>query len=548
MRPNLSLRMLRWIVLAGVAWGAQQAIPASAQSQGAGQAEQQAGAAKGAGQAPSAEEAKLLSSVREALERNAQEIKALKDQYSRDMAEQRKKVDDQQKQIQTLQDQLRSTQAPDRLQKLSEVQQKQIGVLEEQSQLVADQLERQGPVVEKLQTQAATLESRSKQAAQRDKEIADAYDSLVDSVDNLKRNPPWLSPQLKAWYLSNGTNVTPVSIYNTVSTLYTVFPNRKGAGNFSFDEFTPFFIYQLNKRFLLTGEVTFNTSGASLGQAQIDMFINDWLTADAGFFLAPIGFMNERLDPGWIIKTPDLPLSMLQVIPDGLTLMGLQLRGAKYLLGSPFKLEYSAFMTNGLGVPGQGAAADWADLGGVAGTSGSVNQAMAYGGRIGVWYPARGINFGVSEFVNAPYTKMSGANMSIWQPYFNYHRGNWDFRFEYGNMYEQTRQFIGNNIRRDGFYTQLAYRDYKSLNKHLQRLEYVGRYSQARFHGIDQKNVDPTAFDPPNASPVDRNQYLLGVNYYFYASTVLKLAYEFNNELRGRIRDDIFMMQFVTNF
>ena len=75
---------------------------------------------------------------------------------------------------------------------------------------------------------------------------------------------------------------------------------------------------------------------------------------------------------------------------------------------------------------------------------------MAYGGRLGFWIPTRGINFGVSEFVNAPYSHADGAITSIWQPYFNYHRGNWDFRFEYGQNYERTRSFIGNSIDRNG--------------------------------------------------------------------------------------------------
>ena len=51
---------------------------------------------------PKSEEAKLLSAVREALERNAQEIKSLKEQYAKDMAEQQKKVEAQQKQISSI--------------------------------------------------------------------------------------------------------------------------------------------------------------------------------------------------------------------------------------------------------------------------------------------------------------------------------------------------------------------------------------------------------------------------------------------------------------
>jgi len=52
--------------------------------------------------AKAAEAANLLTAVREALERNAQEIKDLKEQYARDMAEQRKKIEEQQKKIEML--------------------------------------------------------------------------------------------------------------------------------------------------------------------------------------------------------------------------------------------------------------------------------------------------------------------------------------------------------------------------------------------------------------------------------------------------------------
>jgi hypothetical protein len=549
MSRGLSLGILGWLVWAAVSLGAEEqqakqsdAPPAVAPAQPAGDAKN--------------EETKLLSAVKDALERNAQEIKALKEQYARDMEEQRKKVQEQQKQIQALQAQINKQAPPEgaklsdaeRQKKLTELQQKQLEVIEEQSQLVADQVKKQAPMVEGLQRKTATLESRATQAAARDQQLADAYDDLRDSVDASQRNPQWMPAPLREWFLPSGTNVTPASMWSTVTGNYHVFTSRKGAGHFEFEEYTPFFLVQLNKRFLMSAEVSFTPGGVSLGQAQIDAFINDWLTADAGYFLAPTGFLSERLDPTWIIKTPDLPLSALQVMPDGLTLMGLQLRGARYLFGSPVKMEYSAWMTNGLGVPGMGKAADWYDLTAVVGTASSVNDAMAYGARLAFWLPARGINFGVSEFVNSPYTKMSGAEMSIWQPYFNYHRGNWDFRFEYGNTYEITKPFIGNNIRREGLYAQIAYRDYQSLNKHLQRLEYLFRYSDAFFHGIDQKSFIASPLDPPQSSPVNANQYTVGINYYFYPSMVLKLAYEWNQELHTSLHANEFLMQFATNF
>ena len=414
--------------------------------------------------------------------------------------------------------------------------------------LVADEIEKQGPAVEKLQTQAATLESRSKQAAQRDQQLADALDALARRVDSQQRNSPWLPAPLKEWFLPSGTNVTPISIYNDFSTRYDLFPSQRGAGQFAFEEWAPWFLVQLNKRMLLSGQVAFTPAGVFLGQAQLDLFINDWLTADIGHFLAPIGFWNENLDPVWINKLPDVPLAMRQVIPDGLTVSGFQLRGAKYLFGSPIKMAYAAFASNGLGVPDAGGVNALANLGDLIGTTSTVNNAMAYGARLSFWLPTRGINFGVSEFVNAPYSAKSGVYYSIWQPYFNYHRGNWDFRCEYGNSYENTKSFTGNNQQREGLYAQMAYRNYKSLHQHIQRLEYVARFSDAFFHGVKLTPQELAVLSPLQDAPVDRNQYTLGVNYYFYASTILKFAYEINSELHGNLHDNVFMMQFATNF
>ena len=49
-------------------------------------------------------------------------------------------------------------------------------------------------------------------------------------------------------------------------------------------------------------------------------------------------------------------------------------------------------------------------------------------------------------------------------------------------------------------------------------------------------------------APIDSNQYTVGVNYYLYASSILKFAYEINSPLRRNLHDDVFMVQFATNF
>jgi hypothetical protein len=494
-------------------------------------ASQAAGAAPkdAAAKQEKSQSARTIEQLQEVLERNAREFKALRDEYTKEMEQQRKRA---------------------------QLQQRQIEILQQTADVLSEQLKKQGAAapsgeaIEKLQTKTDELESRALQAALRDVELANKTDDLTEQFDAQSRYEPKLPAFLKGMFLPSGTAVSPLTIVSTLAARYDLFTRQRGAGLFEFQEFTPFFIAQLNKRILLSGEFSFSPSGAAIGQAQVDIFLTDWLTMDIGYFLAPIGWWNERMDPEWINKLPDQPVVLRQVIPDGLVLSGVQFRGARYVFGSPLKMEYSVFMTNGLGVPGMGQAADWADVGGVTGTTSGLNNAMAYGGRLGFWLPAWGINFGVSEFVNAPYSRADGAVMSLWQPYFNYHQGNWDFRFEYGQNYERTNPFIGNSIGRTGFYTQLAYRNYQSINKQLQRLEYVFRFSDARFRGINQaaEAANASSFSTPVAVPVDRNQYTMGINYYLSHVTVFKFAYEINQELRHNLKDNIFFMQFATNF
>jgi hypothetical protein len=519
------------IITAGWACGAEGPSAVS------GTVEQETGVVKPAEAAPKVEQkaqekapqAKSLEALQEMLERNAREITALKEEHAREMEQQRKR---------------------------SQLQERQLQILQQTAELLSEQLKKQGAAagssaaIAKLQVKTDQLESRAEQAALRDQELAQFADNLTEQLDAQTRYGPELPALLKGMFTPTPSNVSPVTIVNTLATRYDLFTRQRGAGTFEFQEYTPWILLQLNKRVLVSGELSFSNSGVGLGQAQADIVINDWLTMTLGYFLAPIGFWNERMDPEWINKLPDEPLVLRQVIPDGLALTGLQFRGARYLFGSPVKMEYSVFATNGLGVPGAGKAADWADLGALTGTTSGINQGAAYGGRLGFWIPSYGINFGVSEIANAPYFHAAGVITSLWQPYFNYHYGNWDFRFEYGQNYERTRPFIGNSIERNGFYTQIAYRNYQAIHKHLQRLEYVFRYSDARFRGIDQAAVaaNVSSFGTPMDAPVDRNQYTIGVNYYLYPSTIFKIAYQINQELHTDFKDNVFFFQFATNF
>src|SRR5262249_9654018 len=136
--------------------------------------------------------------------------------------------------------------------------------------------------------------------------------------------------------------------------------------------------------------------------AQADFLVNDWLTVIAGRFVTPLGWFSERLNNPWINKLPDSPLMFRQVSPFAdLSLIGLQVRGSHYLGCSPVKLEYAAFVSNGLETgaakPGLN---DVANLQGLEDTYKVVTNDKAWGGRLGLWIPECGVAFGVSGMLN----------------------------------------------------------------------------------------------------------------------------------------------------
>lgn len=430
--------------------------------------------------------------------------------------------------------------ADEKQKKQLELQQKQIDLLNRMIKLLASELEKHGPAVSKMQTQVATLQSRSRQGAQRDQDLANGLDNLTESVDAAQRKGPWLPPNLAQWFLPSGTNETPFSMYNDLSIRYFDFPSQKGLGQAQFDTWAPIFLMQLNQHFLFEGELEFDAVGVDVGYAQLDWMATDWLTVVIGRYLTPLGQFTERYHASWINKLPDFPLFEGTVIPADFSMTGAQLRGAKYLLNSPVKMEYTFYAANGWAVPGQGMVTDFANLDQVIDTS-AVNKAIAFGGRIDFWLPLWGFWGGISYLGNRPYNAATdGTNVDIWDLDLNYHYGNWDFRCEIGETFQHTAAFIGNNILRRGGYAQIAYRPYDVANRWLQKTEAVFRYSVARIKGFTTDQLDLTAFTFLNQVPVSRNQFTIGLNYYPYPSMIFKLAYEINQEIHGiNLKDNL---------
>jgi hypothetical protein len=449
----------------------------------------------------------------------------------------------------------------DLLQKQIEVQQKVIVLLIEQMKKGSAA----GPAMDKLQTEVATLDARSKQAALRDQELAQTIDKVVEHQDTQDRFGAPLPPGLKELFLPSGNNETHLSIYGALAFGFsrivgnsTTAANGAGRpatpGGFYFGEFTPDFIMKLNDWIFLEAEIGVGADGSvSVGSfAQADFFINDWLTIIGGRFVAPIGTFNERLNNPWINKLPgDAPGSgpplWSQVLPP-IALLGVQATGAFYLGNSPLKLEYAAYVSNGLNLTPATAGAptisELANLQNMQNTFNIIGNERAFGGRLGLWWPEKGLNGGVSGFYSGDYVAGGFENsIALWAVDLNYHKGNWDARLEYGSAYQQASNFIGNNIQRQGFYGQVAYRPRDNSNRFLQNFECVYRYSYVWFNGIDPTTLDLTTFSTPLDVPVRRQQNEFGINYWFAPRAVIKFAYQINDEPGFHLHDNQFLTE-----
>ena len=360
-------------------------------------------------------------------------------------------------------------------------------------------------------------------------------------MDSEIRYGPRLPAPLKELFDTNYTNETPVSIYGQMLAGY----NKQNGqnGNFTTMQISPYFLVQLNKRFLVEAAVDMNNvDGIGIGNAQIDILLNKWMTINAGRFITPIGQFNLWYNHEWVNRLPDPALMFNQVSPQTST-DGIQLSGATYLGASPFKFTYQLFFGNGVQVASASNYSQKVDLGNITGGP-EENTSQAYGGRLGLWIPPAGVNMGVSGYSNGVYNPGVRDHFDLFGFDFSYHRGNWYFLTEFANNYQQGMGTIGNNIDRRGLYSQISYRDYNHRSPFLSKLEYVFRYSFANFSGINASKLDLTSFGA-GAAPVDTNQYTFGLNYWFYASNVLHFAYEINQEVHHPLNDNIFMAQWA---
>ena len=415
----------------------------------------------------------------------------------------------------------------ERLRKQVELLQKQIEVLQKMAALLAEQAEKadvtdghaRGPVRAGGAARPRPWPTLSTTTASRPTHDADRPVPALD---------------LKELFNPHRNNESPLGIYGTLSSPFVKFQDRPS--NFPTTVFSPHFYLLLNERVLMEVNPEVESDGTTdLESAQLDWFLHDNLTLVVGRFYSPLGFFNERLHTTWIFKTPDRPLMFSQVFPSPLSMNGVQLRGAVELGGWPVKLEYSGVVTNGFSMTAaQPNAVDFANLNAMSDAFNDVNGDKALGGRVGLSFPAAGLIVGLSGLLNGAYDPAGRFDLDVAVVDVGWHRGNWDFRSEFART---NQEVPGGTIRRRGFYTQIAYRPYDCGHPVLERLEGVIRFDSVRFGGIDPA-VAALSFGGRELSPIGRNRYTVGLNYYPYPSLILKAAYALNDEVQFRDRRD----------
>src|SRR5208283_2608150 len=144
---------------------------------------------------------------------------------------------------------------------------------------------------------------------------------------------------------------------------------------FSLADFAPIFLFRANDNILFeagfdvtlqnnTGTNGLPNGGSStsvnMSFAQLDYFLNDYMTLVSGYILIPLGTYSER-SAGWLNKTPDDPLAVDFLPGAG---VGAELRGAVPVGVSGQMLTYAAYGVNGPSSTDGTADAGSLDLGG----------------------------------------------------------------------------------------------------------------------------------------------------------------------------------------
>jgi hypothetical protein len=320
-------------------------------------------------------------------------------------------------------------------------------------------------------------------------------------------------------------------------------------------EFAPVFLFRVSDRIFFEASPSFELedteTAVSLEFAQFSYLLNDCATIGVGYFPTPFGLFPERLEPDWINKLPAKPLIFDDeggLLP--LAELGVQLHGA--IPCGPGKFVYAVYISNG---PGLGTDSDEPESIGKLrfDNFSDINHGKAVGTRLAYRFNTEW-EFGYSLQVarvgdsGSLFRKTDAVLQGMDVSYVKDSEllgGRIDARFEWAWSQVDDQVFeldpgpgadrVSFHNHRDGGYLQVAYRPLQSDCECLRNWEPV-----IRFDNITAPGHAPDQFN--------EQAWTLGLNYWLGPSTVIKLAYRFDNRDHGEKDEDTLFVQAVVGF
>jgi len=310
-------------------------------------------------------------------------------------------------------------------------------------------------------------------------------------------------------------------------------------GSFNVGNFSPIFHFQYRDLALIESEVEFGidpdgSTSIELEYMTIDLFLNDYMALIAGKFLSPVGQFRQNLHPGWINKLPSAPPGFGEDGAAPISDIGVQVRGG-FPVGDMFA-NYAVYVANGpelTSMTNNNGISFSLEAIEAEGFGRDMGGNKVFGGRVG-FLPFSELEVGVSGVTGqASVTRLKNNVTGITtnlgkETSRNYDVAGADFVWHHKALnvrgeYVQTRigaASSGMTPSPGGFwstwYAQAAYR--------LKPTKFEGVYRYAHFNAP--------------GGELDQRQNTIGVNYLFTSSIMAKLAYEFNEGMRGNISDD----------
>jgi len=300
---------------------------------------------------------------------------------------------------------------------------------------------------------------------------------------------------------------------------YTDVENQTGV--FSPAAFNPLFLFQYRDRVFFEAELELEIEedGATeshLEYANVNFFLNDYLTLGAGKFLSPLGHFRQNLHPAWVNRLPSAAPGFGHDGAAPEAEIGLQLRGGARIGAS--RVNYAFYLGNGPELE-----AEDEEVHGIVteGFTRDADEEKVFGGRLG-FQPTLHFEIGVSAATgDTSVTEDYGVEVED-EPTRDYEAFGVDFAYHWTNA-EIRGEYIGQKIGAapssiapeggewEAWYLQGAY-----------------SFAQNRWEGV----LRYADFDSPHASQ-RQQQWMVGVNRLISASAILKLAYEINDNDAG---------------